>query len=32
LQGKMRDALKQVANSPKLSRDVSEVITKALAA
>ena len=32
LQGKMRDALKQVANSAKLSRDVSEVITKALAA
>lgn len=31
LQGKMRDALKQVANTPKLSRDVLEVVTKALA-
>ena len=31
LQGKMRDALKQVADSPNLSRDVLEVVTKALA-
>ncbi|WP_432239598.1 aminopeptidase N [Herbaspirillum robiniae] len=30
LQEKMRLALQQVASSPKLSRDVSEVITKAL--
>ncbi|MCA1324794.1 aminopeptidase N [Herbaspirillum sp. alder98] len=32
LQEKMRLALQQVADSPKLSRDVAEVITKALAA
>jgi aminopeptidase N len=32
LQGKMREALQQVADSGNLSRDVAEVITKALAA
>jgi aminopeptidase N len=32
LQAKMQAALKKVADAPKLSRDVSEVITKALAA
>ena len=31
LQEKMRLALQQVAATPKLSRDVAEVITKALA-
>ncbi len=32
LQKKMKAALRQVANAPKLSRDVLEVVTKALAA
>lgn len=32
LQEKMKAALQQVANTPKLSRDVMEVVTKALAA
>ena len=32
LQEKMQSALKKVANTPKLSRDVLEVVTKALAA
>jgi len=32
LQAKMKSALQKVAKTPKLSRDVSEVVTKALAA